>query len=584
MSADARPEPSPEGKEQSIPNTIPQLLQIRAVQANPERPAFHSRVDGCWRGRSWAESWKQIRRAAERFRQLGLRKGDRLVIVARNCEQWYLTEMAGLLCGGVIVGIPPQSSAERAEYVVRHAEAKALAADSAENLEKIPGAIRRGMCFQLLFDERPAAVSGGVVAWSEVVSQSSKPLEDRQSDRVCPDDPATIIYTSGTTGPPKGIVYLHRQIMAGCRSVAEVYSGLETGDSTLCWLPMAHLFQRMVNLLAIARDAAIWFVEDPQTVSEALRDARPAVVFGVPRFFEKLQAEIHRAIPPGSGRPSEDSQRSDAVRRYLGGRVKFLVTGSAPAAPALLEFFKSAGVPLLEAYGVTENTVPISSNRVTAHRPGSVGQPLSSNEVRVASDGEVLVRGPGVFHGYYKEPMPEQQFTSDGFYRSGDLGHMDEDGFLYLEGRKSELIKTSTGHRVSPARIESAYGQSSLLDQVVVTGNGRHQLALLVALNTPAVESAFREAGMAPPPREKLAEEPAVRRLVAAEVERWGAALEPWERIRGFAILPRPLSVSEGELTANLKLRRDEIEARYRHLIERVYEEPAIDRTHGFRT
>jgi long-chain acyl-CoA synthetase len=337
---------------------------------------------------------------------------------------------------------------------------------------------------------------------------------------------------------------------------------------------------------------------------QTIREVRPTIFVAVPRFYEKFHEGLQLKLGSGTafGRrlldralaaqtrllqpPTCEGRRTwlrrleaaalDAcvlrrIRSALGGRIRYLITGSAPTAPWLLEFFQAAGLPILEAYGVSENTIPIAANRPEELRFGSVGRPLSGNDVRLADDGEVLVRSAGMFRGYLGAER-ESRFTADGFYCTGDLGRFDDDGFLYLTGRKAELIKTSTGRRISPVRVETVYRQSPLFEQFVTIGNGRRFLSALIVLNEQAVAGALRKSGGSVPHRSiRSSGDSQVAEIVQTELERLGQELPPQERVARFAILPRPLSIEAGELTPTLKLRRAVIEANHQELIDPLY-------------
>jgi long-chain acyl-CoA synthetase len=525
-----------------LPQTIPDLLRLRA-EATPQGVACYSRDGtGPWQPTNWSTLWDDVKRLAARLQRLGLKRRDRLAVIARTCYRWQIAEMGGLLAGGVIVGIDPHASAEQTAFVCDHAGVTGAIAQDPARLDRLPAAVRGAMRFALPLDQAPC---------DDASSAGPPPLP-----ALTGDDPATIIYTAGTTGASKGIEYTHAQVLAGARAIAELYPELSAGDRTLCWLPMAHLYQRMMNLVTLVKGMVTYFVEDPREVPACLRDVEPAFFSTVPRFLEKLRDSI-----------------IGGESRACGRNLKVLLTGSAPTPLPLLEFFRAQGVVIYEGYAMSENTVPMSASTRGAWRLGSVGKPLPQNEIRFGDDGEILVRGPGVFRGYYREEGPSDRFTADGFYRTGDVGRLDEDGFLYLVGRKAEIIKTSTGRRIAPVRVEQVYRQSPYVDQVVVFGDGRTHLVALVTLRPAAVAEAVARAGLPVPPDSELGELPLVRDLVAREFEALGKGLDGHERVGAFDILPAPLSVADGELTPTLKLRRAAIAARHADRIARLYGE-----------
>lgn len=539
----------------SDPGTVHGLFLSR-VDTTPDAVACCHRTSASWVPTTWRELAAQVRRVAAGFRRAGVAKGDRLAVQGRTSREWLLAELAAYSLGAVVVGIDSHASGGQAKFVLDHSEARFLVADDTKNLERIPSEVRDRLTGVFVPDTR----RGNEIRWQFAADDLAA---DENPTPVSPVDPATLVYTAGTTGTSKGIRYTHRHLLAACDSIMRMWPELGPGDSTLCWLPMAHQFQRMLNLWAVACGMTMYFVEDPRTVADALRQVRPSFFVAVPRFYEKFAQGLRAAPDPAA-----------AAREATGGNIRFMLTGSAPLAPWVGEYLHGLGLLVLEAYGVTENTVPLVANRTDAYRFGSVGRPFPGNELRLAEDGEVLVRGPGLFDGYDKdEQRPPHLFTPDGFYRTGDLGRVDADGFWYLVGRKAEMIKTSTGRRISPTAVEGAYSQGRLLDQVVVFGHGRTHLVALVTLKPAAVVA---ELGLDPSSTgEQLANSPAVREGIRAEMEHLGRTLPPYEQVRHFDILPAPLSVERGELTPTLKLRRREIAARHADRIERLYQEPS---------
>lgn len=569
------------------PTSVPQLLQ-RLAQTAPKGIACRWRnTAGAWSGWNAAQLWTEVRCIARAFLALGLKRGDRLAIMARNCPEWLVAEMAALSLGAVVVGIDANASAEQTVAYLDQVPVRALIVDSAINVAKVPLSLRDRLAFVVALGKTTG--SSAVLSWRSLRSHDCVPDETAPGPDA--DDPATVIFTSGTTGAAKAIPHSHRQLLVACTALAETYSQVKAGDAVLCWLPLAHFFQRMLNLVALARGATIALVTDPRIIVSAIYEVQPASLPVVPRFLEKLREEIEARLVGQRGwrrtlvtwglaagadwskcqrdgvRPSPwlrlrhtlaDRVILRRIRAVLGKRMRFLVTGSAPVAPGLLEFFHQLGVLVIEAYGTSENTVPVAVNRPDAFRFGSVGRPFAPNVVRLADDGEVLVRGPGLFHGYCSEDAADC-FTPEGFYRTGDLGRFDADGYLYLLGRKGDVIKTSTGWRIAPARIESAYRRCPGVDEVVVFGEGRKHLVGLVTLKSTAAARAGCSAH--------------VQDVIHGELLRHGETLAKHERVAAFAVLPGRFTVESGELTPTLKLRRREIEARYGDTIAQLYEQ-----------
>lgn len=556
----------------TFPSTIPELLQWRARQS-PTWECYMGRDnEGGWTPTTWEGLWRKTRRVAAWLRQAGLAPGERLAIQAPPCASWELFHFASLFAGASVVGIDPQAPVEHAALHLRESGARALVVARDSDLVKIPDVIRNALKFIIVLQSAGSALGGKVLAWDEGQVDSDTP-ELNDCNFPAPSDPAALIFTSGSTGSSKLIEYTHQQILVACQAIAGAFPELEPGERTIGWLPMSHLFQRMMNLVAVARGVATYFVEDPREMMDRVREIQPSYLIGVPRFFEKLQNELER-----------NAELYAPWKRCL----KFMITGSAPIAPSLLEYFYRQDLLVLEAYGLTENTVPMAANRVSDFRFGSVGKLFPQNEYRFAEDGEILVRGPGLFQGYYGQERPADRFTSDGFYRTGDCGRLDQDGFLFLTGRISDMMKTSTGRKISPAHVEAVYSRCRYLDQVVVVGHGRKYLTALVTLNTTALEMDMRKAGYTPPNAEEMVRSTWVRRTLQQAIRELDPLLAPYEQVRKFAVLPEPLTVAGGELTATLKPRREQIETRYCDLIEHLYHtdeplaagSPAIEDTH----
>ncbi len=609
-----------------LPSTVPELLRARVQQCPDDRRWFRRVAPGEWQGITWGELGAQVEAVAGGLRRAGLMPGERIAVFAPTSPEWAVAELAALAAGAVVVGVDPHASPEQAAYVLEHSGATWLVVDRRDRLERLRSHAPAGGDSRstppkaaikkiLLFDPAGPLQAENELAWE---SLAAGPAETDESPlpAVAADAPAAVIYTSGTTGPPKAITYAHRHLLAACRAIGRTYPEIGPDDAVLCWLPMAHLLQRVMNLVAIDHGSGVYFVDDPREVVACCSEVDPSVFVGVPRFYERLydgirerlgrqpawrrglaewavRVGIARAACRREGRPVGPALRlrhwlADRlvlrrIRGVLGRRMKLMVTGSAPAPPWLLEFFHGIGLLVLEAYGVSENTVPMAGNRRGDYRFGSVGKPLEENEIRLADDGEVLVRGPGVFAGYDGDDAAER-FTPDGFYRTGDLGRFDAEGFLYLTGRKSEIIKTSTGRRLSPAAIEAAYTQSPYLDQVVVFGDARKYLVGLLVLGPDAIKKAGATAMEQDRAGSRVLVGAEVERLVAPELETFGAALAPHERIVRFAVLAEPLSIARGELTPTLKVRRRSVAARHARLLDDLYrEEPQGEWTAGLR-
>ncbi|MBN1588471.1 MAG: AMP-binding protein [Pirellulales bacterium] len=587
--------------------TITSLLHDRLEEDSQVAARFHRSPSREWIGQTWSEFWDEVRNVSAALRHMGLGKGDRLAILSHTCPQWQTAEMAGLLAGAVIVGIDPHATPNDVAYLLKHSETSCLVVDTTENAEKIPTDILGELKFVVHLDPTATRPGERWRRWDEMTSGFEK-RDDSCLPNVAADDSAILLYTSGTTGRPKAIEYSHHQIMIACRAIGHFFPEITRSDSMLCWLPMAHLFQRMMNLVAIDCGAKTYFVQNPREIMECVCEVRPSVFVAVPRFYEKLHENIMQTVSSSPwwikatfgaalrcGMARAECEREQKkiplglrirhgildrlalrkVRDVMGGNMKFMVTGSSPTPQWLLEFLHGIGLLVLEAYGISENTVPMAANRPTCYRFGSVGKPFPQNEIRITADGEIQMRGPGVLKHYYHGKDADSRLTEDGFWQTGDIGHVDPDGFLYLSGRTVDILKTSTGRRISPTPIAATYCRSPYIDQMVVLGNGRKYLVGLVAVcQTALCEKLGKPELHLDPASDSSGDLETVESLIRREIEFYGRNLARHERIADFAILPRPLSVASGELTPTLKIRRDRVSELHAELIERMYAQP----------
>jgi long-chain acyl-CoA synthetase len=601
--------------------TILSFLAERAARF-PDAPAVHHRVDGVWHRISLKHLVQTSERVADSLINVGLKPGERLAIMCRTRVEWLLAELGAMMAGVVVVGIDAHASDLQIAEILENSDVSGLVVDSEAALSRIRLPLLERLSLIVTIEDtgrgkryphlRPWCrlvggdwvVTGSRTACGWRAADAERKLNGYPSPTA--NSPATLLYTSGTTGKPKGILYRHEQLAVACRSILEEFPGVsKLGGSTICWLPMAALFQRMMNYVALVSGVAVYFVDDSSAILRATKEVQPTYFIGVPRFFEKLYQGIQFELalkpkriqqlvaislarsPRVAGLRSRvgttvEQRVLDALvlrrlRRVLGRRLDFIITGSAPTPEWLLDYFDRLGILVLEAYGLSENTVPIAANRPEAWRFGSVGKVFRRNEVRLAEDGEILVRGPGLFDGYVGNETANI-FTTDRFYRTGDLGRFDADGFLFVSGRKSEVFKMSTGRRIAPGKIEAVYRKIPYVEQIVVVGQGRQYPAALLSVNPQLLALALEGGGVSlagGASATNLASLPAVKSKIKADIEAAGAELGSYEKIRRFDLLPLPLTLDGGELTPSLKLKRDVIECKYRDMIERLYTTPA---------
>jgi long-chain acyl-CoA synthetase len=592
-----------------LPKTIPDLLRTRA-EASPDGVALYYRSDGQWRPILWGDYWRDVQGLAAGLKKHGLEKGDHVGILAPVCLEWELVHMAIMAGGGVLVGLDAHDVPVKLQRIADHAELNVLVLKDRSLLAKLSSRqMSRCKLIIMLDNSDPPSCGVELVSWEDLL-HASRAVNGISPSFPAPSDPATIVYTSGSTGDPKGIVYSHEQVVLACES-GEALFPRGDGSHMICWLPLSNLYQRVVNFCAMKRGISTYLESDPLRVMDAVREARPDVFIGVPRFYEKLHAGIQAsiamepwwkqvlirlAISVGirQARCLRDKRRpalllrllhilSDRlvlrkIRGVMGGRVRYMLSGSAPMPIALLELFHGIGLLILEAYGVSENIVPVAMNLPYDFRFGSVGKPLTINTVKIGPDGLVLVRGPGVFSGYHKDVRADE--IADGYYRTGDYGILDADGFLHLKGRASDIIKTSGGRRIAPAGIEARLREVSYVDQVVLLGHGRKCAVAVLTLDWTRLDARLRQSELGLPAADLRSAviiqgevSRHVRALLADDLGQTVRTLPRHEQPAGYLVAGRGFSIDGGELTANLKLRRHIIEAKYAVALVALYQD-----------
>jgi len=584
---------------------VPGLLRARSADTG-----LAQRVKrlGLWQRITWADYAADVNALAAEFVALGLAPGDRVAILSENRPEWTVADMATQTAGGATVGVYTTSSPEQLRYYLQHSDAVGLVLEDAEQLEKWL-AIRRdcpGVRFVLLIEDREAEADGvtpyraALESGRRRYAADPRPVDERLA-AIRPDDVALFIYTSGTTGDPKGAMLTHRNIVWATEALKHaLHCG--PGDEFLSFLPLSHIVERLITIANPIRwGYTVSFTENLDTVLNDLREIRPTVFFAVPRIWEKLYSlvELHmkdaqffkrlaygwamRAV--GSrGAAGARAARGNAVamtlahlavvlplRHRLGlDRVRLAISGAAPIAPEILAYFRALGIDVREGYGLTESTGLITINPADT-RLGTVGTPFWGVEVSIAEDGEILSRSPGNFLGYHKDPEATADALAGGWLHTGDIGEVDEDGYLRITDRKKDIIITAGGKNIAPQKIENQLKSSVYINDAVVLGDRRKYLVALLVLDEDNVRHWAAERQIAYSTYTDLTRNPEVVELIAGEVERVNATLARVETIKRFAILPKRLYHEDGEVTATLKVKRTSIAARYADLVEELY-------------
>lgn len=541
---------------------------------------------------------------------LGFRKGDKLVILSENRPEWVMTDFATICQGGLTVPIYTSLTAQQAEYIIQDSDALVVVVSNPEQRAKVEairgnlGRVRHFITFE------PEKVPGFInLAELQEIGQKkaaeSPGLFASLAAAILPEDEASLIYTSGTTGYPKGVILTHHNFISNVKTCVALFD-ISSRDTVLSFLPLSHVLERMVMFAYIYAGTTIGFAESIDTVAQNLLEVRPNIMVSVPRVFEKIYARVMDNILTSSTlkkkiffwayRVGKKYAQKDLAGEKIpallklkrkiahklvfskiiertGGRVRFFISGGAPLAKDIAEFFYALGLVIYEGYGLTETAPVLTVNRPGAIRFGTVGKPIPEVELKIAPDGEILARGPNVMKGYYKKEAETREVFEGGWFHTGDIGHLDEDGFLVITDRKKDLIVTSGGKNVAPQPIENLLKTCPYISTVVVIGDKRRFISALVVPNFEKLEELAKSRGIAFADRRELVKNPEIVAFIQAEIDRATAGMASYEKIKKVALLDRELEIEKGEITPTLKVRRAAIENRYRELIDSLYRE-----------
>jgi long-chain acyl-CoA synthetase len=565
-------------------------------------------------GFSSKEFFERVRDLSLGLGGLGMSAGDRVAIVSESRPEWIVSDLAVLAAGAVTVPVYPTLSPAQARYILQDSGARIAIVSTRVQLEKIQEIRHLLPALEAVVVMDPQLGSGAsVIALEEIARRGHARMTGEwgagrefrdAARRVTPQQLATIIYTSGTTGEPKGVMLTHANLVANLYSGAHALEVGE-GDTALSFLPLSHAFERMVSFVYLLTGVTVIFAESFDTVGRDIGLVRPTVITGVPRVYEKLQARIMEKGQSGSaakarlfrwaigvglsraravlrGRkpsaltalqvPLADKLVFSKVRDGVGGRLRFVVSGSAPLAPAVTEFFQGLGLPVIEGYGLTETAPILTVNPPVALRVGTVGRPVAGVELRIAADGEILARGPNVMPGYYNKPDATAEVLKDGWFHTGDIGTIDAEGYLTITDRKKDLLVTSGGKKIAPQPIETILKRSPLVSEAVVLGDRQKYAAALIVPDFAALERRLKDLGRPPADRAELVKREDVVALFQEIVDGLNRELSPFEQIKRIAILPREFSIDSGELTPTLKVKRKVVEEQWAEEIGRLYD------------
>jgi long-chain acyl-CoA synthetase len=593
-----------------IADTIPARLFERAA-STPARAAYYEkRTYGVWVPTSYRALSAQVLRVGKALMALGCEPGHTVSILGFNRPEWVIFDLASMCIGGAPAGIYTTSSPPEVAYIVRHSRSPVVLVEDEAQYRKI--ARERSSLPELrwVVIMRGARIDEpGVIAWDELPARGDGVRDEdffARMHALRPEGLATLIYTSGTTGPPKGVMLSHRNLAWTAREGNRLIGEGAEPDRCLSYLPLSHIAEQVFSIhAAISSGAAVYYAESIEKVPDNLKEVRPTFFFGVPRIWEKLHAGVAGKLAEAQGakkriamwatsigrQASEHRMRGEPlppelaiqhriadrlffskVKRAIGlDRARACVSGAAPVAKEVLEFFTGLDLVVHEVYGQSENTGPTSYNRPGKVKLGTVGPPFPGVEVRIADDGEILVRGPNVFLGYHRDPDATNDVLKDGWLHSGDLGAFDRDGFLIITGRKKEILITAGGKNIAPANIEGALKNHPLVGEAVVFGDRRKYITALVTLDADAVARFKSERGLRGDAPDH--ERPEILAEVQRAVDAANADLARVEQVKAFRILPRPFGIDTGELTPTLKVKRSVVAQKFATEIDAMYRE-----------
>lgn len=608
------------GRDEVELGSLPAVFRARCRES-ADRIALREKRLGVWRPYTWADYYDRVRAFGLGLVSLGLQTGDRVAIHSEDRPEWVFSELGTICVGGISVGIYPTNPAPEVEYILSHSEARYLVAEDQEQVDKALEVADRCPALQRIividpkglrrYDDPRLVTYEDVVAQGRAVHDAEPERFERFIDERASDEIAMIVYTSGTTGPPKGAMLSESNVVHAIR-VARTYWQGSPEDRILSYLPLCHVAEKILTLfVTISSGASANFAESIDTVPENLREVEPTIFLGVPRIWEKMAAGIHIRMNDASFLKRLNYRfwmrvGDRLAQRWLdaGGRYPFPhnlvyamgwlflfrslqrkiglakchtpVSGAAPIAPEILRFFHAIGIHIREGWGMTESTGTGTLTPADDYSLGSVGKPVTDVEVRIAHDGEILLRSPCIFAGYFRNPeATKEAIDEEGWLHTGDVGTIDERGHLHITDRKKDIIITAGGKNISPSEIENKLKYSPYIREAVVIGDQRKFLSALIGIELDVVADWAGRRKLGFTTYRDLTEKSEVRDLIAEEVRKVNAELAQVEQIKAFRLIPKELDHEDGELTATQKVKRSALADRFRDLVDSIYGEDA---------
>ncbi|HEY0461756.1 MAG TPA: AMP-dependent synthetase/ligase [Pyrinomonadaceae bacterium] len=530
---------------------------------------FYTRADGDgWHAQTWNDFEEQVHDFACALLAKGLTKGASAAILAGNVPEWTIVDVATIAAGGVGVGIYPTSSMEQCEYIINHSDAEFVFVDSLSQLRKVAECCRK---LQKVKEIVCLEASGEATDYKDFLAFGRAnraellPRVEEIAFNAKPEETAIMVYTSGTTGNPKGAMLSHQYILNSVESLRQSVPIFET-DVSFSYLPGCHVAERVSGIYnRLYNGTAAYFVDDLSKLYAYMFEVKPTVFASLPRFFEK----IHAKIVAENGTDKVSPQK---VKDAFGGAIRLLTSGGAPLPNEIAQFFVDAGLPILQAYGLTEN-ICVAFNTVENLKFGTVGKPMPMCDVKIAADGEILVKSPMMFSGYYKEPAKTaEMFDPEGWLKTGDLGALDDDRFLKITGRKKEIIVLSSGKNVAPAAVENLVKENHLVSQCFLYGDGKSYCVALITLNQAEAEMFARANSIDYQDFADLTKNQVIDGLISQTVEKANARVSSSEQIKRFRILERDFSLEADEITPTMKVKRNVVSEQFADVLRNLYD------------
>ncbi len=589
--------------------TIPQLF-LNTIRVFPKPDIMLYKSEGRYTPISTQELSETVQYFSLGLAELGLQKGDKLILLAENGPRWIMTDIATICAGGIIVPVYTSLVPEQIKFIIDDSDARVVVCSSLELWEKIEAirpSLQKVRHFITFFDSSKE----GIWSFQQILDKGKKISQDNpgrfeeKALALGEDDIYTLIYTSGTTGVPKGVMLTNWNFVSNVTTCAPLFQ-ISEKDTVLSFLPLSHVLERMVSFAYLYKGASIAFAESLETVAQNLMEIRPHIMVSVPRVFEKIYSRIMDNVLESSRlkrkiffwavATGKKYVQAKLEKKHLpvmlklkrkfahklvfskilartGGRARFFVSGGAPLSKDIAEFFYAIGLVILEGYGLTETSPVVAVNTMEQMKFGTVGKPIPEVEVKIADDGEILVKGPNVMKGYYKKEEETAEVFKGGWFHTGDIGHLDEDGFLIITDRKKDMIVTAGGKNVAPQPIENVLKTNPYITNAIVIGDRRRFISALIVPEYEKLEEYARFNKIPFNNREELVKNETIIRFILSEIDRATPQLASYEKIKKIALLARDFELEKGEITPTLKVRRSIIENKYKELIDSLYRE-----------